>query len=49
MLHRTSETIAPLLGRWRLTGEGIQPVGAWGNPEGSNAPAFMDGAVVERV
>jgi O-methyltransferase involved in polyketide biosynthesis len=44
---RTPETIAPLLGRWRLTGEGIQPVASWGNPEGSDAPAFMYGAVVE--
>jgi hypothetical protein len=46
---RTPETFAPLLGPWELTQDGIQPAGAWRNPEGKAAvPVFMYGGVAVR-
>jgi hypothetical protein len=45
---RGPETIAPLLGRWQLTPDGIQPVAAWRNPEPPDVPTFMWGAVVTK-
>lgn len=39
---RTPETIAPLLGRWQLTEDGIVPAEAWRNPAGAqHQPQFM--------
>lgn len=46
---RNPPDIEPLLGRWKLTEEGIRPVAAWRNPEGEpDVPTFMWGAVVTR-
>lgn len=47
---RSREAAASLLGRWRLTEEGIQPVAFWRNPEGDpDFPAFMYGGVAFRL
>lgn len=46
---RSPESAAALLGRWRLTEEGIQPVATWRNPAGDpDFPAFMNGGVAYR-
>jgi len=45
---REPETIAPLLGRWQLTPDGVQPVATWRNPEAPDVPTFMWGAVVTK-
>lgn len=45
---REPEAIAPLLGRWQLTEDGIQPVAAWRNPDVPDVPTFMWGAVVTK-
>lgn len=49
LILRTREQIAPLLGRWRMTEGGIQPVTTWPNlkPE-VDQPTFMYGCVVNR-
>ncbi|XXX80354.1 SAM-dependent methyltransferase [Sorangium sp. So ce134] len=46
---RSPEAIRPLLGRWRLTSDGITPVSAW-RPQGEDAeyPPFMYGCLVRR-
>jgi hypothetical protein len=38
---RTPETIAPLLGRWRLTEDGIQPASIWRDPAPDPAAPFL--------
>ncbi|MCK6592612.1 MAG: SAM-dependent methyltransferase [Polyangiaceae bacterium] len=47
LILRTREEITPLLGRWRVTEGGIQPVTLWPNlkPE-ADQPTFMFGSVV---
>jgi hypothetical protein len=46
---RSPEAAAALLGRWRLTEEGIQPVAIWRNPAGDPSfPTFMHGGVAYR-
>ncbi|WP_146209835.1 hypothetical protein [Vitiosangium sp. GDMCC 1.1324] len=46
---RTPEQLAAVLGPWRLTEDGIQPVSVWRNPgKPADIPPFMNGDVAMR-
>lgn len=46
---RTPEQLAAVLGPWRLTSDGIQPVSAWRNPTpDATLPPYMNGGVAHK-
>ena len=46
---RNPQTIEPLLGKWQLTAEGIQPVDQWcATPDTPQHPVFMYGCVATK-
>ncbi|MFY0564029.1 SAM-dependent methyltransferase [Archangium lansingense] len=46
---RTAEQLAAVLGPWKLTEDGVQPVAVWRNPEPpADMPPYMNGGVATK-